>query len=111
MAKKPLGSRSIEDFDIFNVDDNSWRNKAACKGVTTSVFFGSPKSNDIKVAKLICSACPVNAECLQSALTYQYYGVWGNTTEEERSYIIKHILNYDLSQLTVEQSKKILSMF
>lgn len=111
MAKKPLGSRSIEDFDIFNSEDNLWRNKAACKGTQTSVFFGSPKSSDIKIAKSICSACPVSSECLKSALIYQYYGVWGNTTEEERSYIIKYILNYDVSQLTIEQSKKIVSMF
>lgn len=111
MAKKPLGSRAIEDFDIFNSDDNSWRVKAACKGVETSTFFGSPKSNDIKVAKSICSACPVSAHCLKSAITYQYYGVWGNTTEDERSYIIKSLLNYDVSNLTLEQSKKFVSMF
>mgnify|MGYP000238466770 CR=1 FL=1 len=44
----PKISRSIEDFDIFNSEDNAWRQKAACKGITTSTFFGSPKiSNSI----------------------------------------------------------------
>jgi len=56
-----MGVRSIEDFDIFNSTDNAWREKAACKGITTSTFFGSPKSEDIAVAKSICKKCSVNA--------------------------------------------------
>ena len=39
MAKKPMGVRSIEDFDIFNSEDNAWRQKAACTGIATSTFF------------------------------------------------------------------------
>jgi WhiB family redox-sensing transcriptional regulator len=110
MAKKPIGSRSLEDFDIFNRDDNSWRDRASCKGTDTSVFFGSPKSSEINIAKDICKKCPVNSSCLQSALTYQYHGIWGGTTEEERTYIIKKVLNNDLSSLDAKQCKKILSM-
>jgi hypothetical protein len=111
MAKKPTGVRSIEDFDIFNSDENSWRNKAACRGVATSVFFGSPKSADIANAKNICKKCTVNAHCLKSALTYQYHGVWGNTTEEERSYIFKKILNNDISLLDLNTCAKLVSLF
>jgi WhiB family transcriptional regulator, redox-sensing transcriptional regulator len=111
MAKKPTGVRSIEDFDIFNSDENSWRNKAACRGVATSVFFGSPKSADIANAKSICNKCTVNAHCLKSALTYQYHGVWGNTTEEERSYIFKKILDNDISLLDLNTCAKLVSLF
>jgi hypothetical protein len=74
------------------------------------VFFGSPKSSEINIAKDICKKCPVNSSCLQSALTYQYHGIWGGTTEEERTYIIKKVLNNDLSSLDAKQCKKILSM-
>ena len=102
MAKKPMGVRSIEDFDIFNFEDNAWRQKAACTGIATSTFFGSPKSDDIAVAKLICKKC---------ALTYQYHGVWGNTTEEERNYIFKKILNNDISDLNLKTCSKLVSLF
>jgi hypothetical protein len=111
MAKKPIGVKSIEDFDIFDFKENAWREKAACTGIATSVFFGSPKSNDIAIAKSICKKCSVNADCLKSALTYQYHGVWGNTTEEERSYIYKKILNNDISNLNLKTSSKLVSMF
>ena len=111
MAKKPMGVRSIEDFDIFNFEDNAWRQKAACTGIATSTFFGSPKSDDIAVAKLICKKCSVNADCLKSALTYQYHGVWGNTTEEERNYIFKKILNNDISDLNLKTCSKLVSLF
>ena len=111
MAKKPTGVKSIEDFDIFNSEENSWRNKAACKGLATSTFFGSPKSNDIANAKAICKKCIVNAHCLKSALTYQYHGVWGNTTEEERNYIFKKILDNDISSLDIKTCSKLVSLF
>lgn len=111
MAKKPTGTRSIEDFDIFNFKDNGWREKAACKNIDTSVFFGSPKSQSISAAKKICKKCSVNSACLKSALTYQYHGVWGNTTEEERSYIIKKILKNDISDIDISTCSKLVSMF
>ncbi len=111
MAKKPIGTRSINDFDIFNSVDNGWRNKAACKNIATSIFFGSPKSNDIIKAKSICKKCPVNSDCLKSALTYQYHGVWGNTTDEERNYIFNKILNNDISYLDLKVCSKLVSMF
>jgi WhiB family redox-sensing transcriptional regulator len=36
-------------------------------------------------AKSICRVCPVNAECLDYALTIREpYGIWGGLTETER---------------------------
>lgn len=111
MTKKPTGTKSLEDFDIFNFEQNGWRDKAACKNVDTNIFFGSPKSESISVAKKICKKCSVNSACLKSALTYQYHGVWGNTTEDERNYIIKKILKNDLTDLNLSVCSKLVSMF
>lgn len=35
-------------------------------------------------AKLLCAACPVSKRCLDYALEYEEFGVWGGTTPEER---------------------------
>jgi len=32
----------------------------------------------------VCRTCPVRLECLDEALTHDYSGVWGGTTEAER---------------------------
>lgn len=51
-----------------------WRDSALCRGLPLSVFFGADgESEDRKlgreaVAKWICGACPVVAECLTDAV-------------------------------------------
>lgn len=110
MAKKPLGVKPIEDYDIFSSGELVWRSKALCRNnpsFPTSVFFASPKSADIAKAKSLCSTCSVSSHCLQNAIIYQYDGVWGGTTEDERSYIIKSLFNNDVSDLTLDQCKKL----
>ncbi len=113
MTKKPIGIKEIKNFDIFSLQESTWRKKALCfkiKGVNTSIFFASPKSNDILKAKAICTTCSVAAECLQSSLVYQYGGVWGGKTEEERSFITKVLLSNDLTNLTIKKCKDLLSI-
>jgi WhiB family redox-sensing transcriptional regulator len=44
-----------------------------------------PAIDQIAAAKSICALCPVQAECLDFAITSnQEFGVWGGTAEEER---------------------------
>lgn len=38
----------------------------------------------IKIAKEICSNCPIKELCLDYAKTTRVYGIWGGTTYEER---------------------------
>jgi len=56
-----------------------WQNEAKCGGQETSEFF----DNEDK-AKQFCVGCPVIEECLETALVYNYEGVWGGTTSKER---------------------------
>lgn len=34
--------------------------------------------------KLLCAACPVRQRCLDYALEYEEFGIWGGATPEER---------------------------
>lgn len=68
-----------------------WQVKAACRGLSTNLFFKaddeprSRKSGREAQAKAVCFTCPVVAECLNWALTVgETEGVWGATTADER---------------------------
>lgn len=52
----------------------------------TDIFFPGRGENDlVKVAKQICGACPVQADCLDYAMrTRQTEGVYGGCSERER---------------------------
>jgi hypothetical protein len=56
-----------------------WQDEAKCGGQETSEFFDNEKT-----AKKVCIGCPVIADCLETALVYDYEGVWGGTTKRER---------------------------
>jgi hypothetical protein len=40
-----------------------------------------------KRIKSLCYSCSYQVECLEWALHYERYGIWGGTTEEERKVI------------------------
>ncbi|MFI7708054.1 WhiB family transcriptional regulator [Nonomuraea sp. NPDC049480] len=66
-----------------------WAARAACQDTDPSLFFpitwdGHPGHPEER-ARRICHACPVQAACLDWALsTGEPDGVWGGTTPEER---------------------------
>ena len=66
---------------------NDWRARAACRGRDARLWF--PRRGDVfsrDVAKAVCAACPVRADCLAAALSapFDVSGTWGGTTEHER---------------------------
>jgi WhiB family redox-sensing transcriptional regulator len=105
------GSKNFSEYNYRSHAENGWKSQASCRNVDTSIFFSTSKSEDITKAKRICSSCPVSAYCLYSALQYQYQGVWGNTTEEERNYITKVIYKNDVSNVTLEHCKVLVGTF
>jgi len=73
------------------VVDYSWQARAACAGIPGEVFLGPdderPRDRIRReaLALRVCGACPVRGACLQHALQVpERYGVWGNTTPEQR---------------------------
>lgn len=71
-----------------------WTTRAACRGwPDPQIFFpedmaGKARERATRRAKAVCSACPVTAECLADALTYETvssrHGIRGGLTREER---------------------------
>ncbi len=69
-----------------------WQVQAACRGLSTDLFFKaddeprSHKASREAQAKAVCYTCPVVEECLTWALTVgETEGVWGATTADERA--------------------------
>jgi hypothetical protein len=64
----------------------AWQSKAKCRNSSTSIFFddedGSNHSRDRY--KAICNSCPVRPNCLETAIIYNFDGVWGGLEARER---------------------------
>ena len=68
--------------------DTSWVSLATCR--TVGVDFYSEEKEDILMAKIICTDCPVREKCLEEALTRKEgFGVWGGLTPMERTMMSK----------------------
>ncbi|WP_308116852.1 WhiB family transcriptional regulator [Pseudonocardia sp. WMMC193] len=63
---------------------------ARCRDVDTEVFFpvaeaGPVREGEVARAKVICSGCPVRAQCLDWAIVSLPHGVAGGLDEHERA--------------------------
>ena len=69
-------------------DSQNWRQEAKCKDLpleeVDSLFFVGRGGKSNK-AKAFCSNCPVKVQCTNYALVYNEDGIWGGTTDVERS--------------------------
>ena len=59
---------------------NGWRSKAACKGLT-STMFNTKYVEERRKALTICSTCPVKAECKNEG-QLERFGVWGGVVKK-----------------------------
>lgn len=81
---------------MLDESKDEWRNRAACIGVDTEVFFPAHRVHE-DTAMRICAGCPVRAECLEAALdeerpTTSYgfsYGVRGGKTGHARRMLLQ----------------------
>lgn len=98
MSAEPIGrgANSRVQRVPFTERERHWRERAACKGADTSLFFaaeqerGSTKRAKQERARKFCDICPVTAECLRWALdNEERSGIWGGKTPDERRAIAK----------------------
>ena len=67
----------------------TWREYAACTG-RTKLFFPPkaerPQARERReaLARMLCTACPVQAPCRDFARAHHEYGFWGGESEEDR---------------------------
>ena len=86
MTKIPSGletSGSLKEALSFSLELPAFFDEAICLGAEPSIFDGDSVT-DVLEAKKICSACPIQAMCLEWATQTQDAGVWGGSTPEER---------------------------
>jgi WhiB family redox-sensing transcriptional regulator len=78
--------------------EETWQDKAACRGPHTSLFFPPShfeRKDDKEAretrAKAICAICPVRKPCLAYALRIREpHGIWGGLNEVERRSLSPH---------------------
>lgn len=64
-----------------------WTLQAKCRGMEDALF---PEASEQKRVRLLCTGCPVRAECLAEALDNRIeWGVWGGMTERERRHLLR----------------------
>lgn len=71
----------------------AWMDDAICQETYPDAFYPEPENSRkfVKTAKQICEICPVQAECLQYALSNdEPFGIWGGKTKGERRMLIEH---------------------
>jgi WhiB family redox-sensing transcriptional regulator len=67
----------------------AWMDDAVCTQSDPEAWFPE-KGQSPRLAKLICSRCPVRAECLSYALARpERFGIWGGLTEAERRPLLR----------------------
>lgn len=72
-----------------DLDELPWRELAACRTHDADLFFPAGETGEaaltIRLAKRICSECPVGLDCLFYAVsTGQRFGIWGGTDANDR---------------------------
>ena len=75
----------------------NWRDDAACLKANRELFFpvgsGGAVSVQVRQAKAVCRECPVQARCLEWAMTTGVaYGVWGGLDESERRQLARKVV-------------------
>ena len=83
---------------IFSLELPVFFEEAACIGSQPRIFDGESLTA-VLTAKKICSACPIQAMCLEWATQTQDAGVWGGLTPEERKKLRGGTVPVDIGQL------------
>jgi len=88
---------AIEALAVEQLDTRTWIEHAMCKG-RTSLFFAPraerPQARERReaLAHKLCTVCPVQMSCRESARARREYGYWGGESEEDR-----HLAGYTVS--------------
>lgn len=65
----------------------SWRQEAACRGLSPSLFFSDDQGN-YRAARQVCRDCPVRFDCLEENLKEED-GFYGGLSPRERRLMIR----------------------
>lgn len=81
--------------------DLTWKLAGACRFADTDMFYPASDA-DAGPAKAVCESCPVQAPCLEYALTRREpEGIWGGHTFVERRSILRRRRERERARLAV----------
>lgn len=67
-----------------------WRARAACAVHNPQLWYADEGDQRRDLAIMICSHCPVQAECLSEAIANrEQHGVWGGLTPSQRQRVAR----------------------
>lgn len=72
---------------MIDVDRPGWHARAQCHGQTEVMFPEREDAVALEAAREVCAGCPVQARCLDAALSVSTtldYGLWAGTTRRQR---------------------------
>jgi len=77
----------------------AWQRHAACRGADRDVFFADERAKRRGLpaevpaeAEVFCAGCAVQQQCLDYARETDAYGIWGNTTRQQREALDRPIV-------------------
>lgn len=62
-----------------------------CADADSEIFFSDRREPGYRQAVAICNTCPHKQACLEHALQYNYYGIWGGVGMKERTVMQKQL--------------------
>lgn len=63
--------------------DLSWMIRGNCVNDPRDIFFPE-RGGPTVAARKVCAECTVKTECLEYALVYEEFGIWGGTSPDDR---------------------------
>jgi len=105
-----MHAEEVEERVLYD-DSSQWRERAACRCADPELFFPvsetGPAQLQIRQAKQICHACPVQGTCLVWALQNSVTdGIWGGTTQIERRALLGHLTRYERNLLLASRQRR-----
>ena len=89
-------NRALMDLPL-TYQNCQWMDQGACVGEDPKYWMSTSEEEktqeireNVQVAVQICRKCPVQSECLSHAMKYLELGIWGGTTDIERSLMRKN---------------------
>jgi WhiB family transcriptional regulator, redox-sensing transcriptional regulator len=89
-SHKPAQGEWEADEYFFELLHPDWHRDAACRDAGELFYAPDFEVKEERIereylAKRLCRACPVQAECLESALARKEpHGIWGGQSEDDR---------------------------
>ena len=71
----------------IDADRPDWHAEAACRGLAPDLFYPA-RGESLAAARSVCEGCPVQAECLNTAMgRNEKFGIWAATSVRQRRHL------------------------